>query len=103
MAANAPIEHDLDWPVLSAVAFNEARGKDRSMNAIPVDEIMRLPVDERLRLAEDIWDSLRAAPDLLPLTDAQRVELDRRLELYRSDLDQGDDIDDVIGRIRRQK
>ena len=37
---------------------------------------------ERLRLAQDLWDSVDDAVgvDVLPLTDEQRAELDRRLD-----------------------
>lgn len=41
-----------------------------------------LPIDERLQLVEDIWDSIaqeaNVRPDRLPLSDAQRAELLRR-------------------------
>ena len=36
--------------------------------------------EERLRLIEELWESLRAQPEALPLTRAQREELDRRLD-----------------------
>lgn len=42
-------------------------------------EIMRLPLDERLRLLEDVWDEIAAAPDAVPVPDWHREELDRRL------------------------
>ncbi len=35
---------------------------------------------ERLDLIEELWDSLSDRADDLPLTDAQRAELDRRLD-----------------------
>ena len=34
---------------------------------------------ERLDLLDRVWESFCAAPETLPLTDAQRDELDRRL------------------------
>jgi putative addiction module component (TIGR02574 family) len=41
--------------------------------------VNELSLDDRLRLAEAIWDGIAAEhPDAL-LTDAQRTELDRRL------------------------
>ena len=43
-------------------------------------DINRLSVDERLELLGELWDSLTAAPDALPLTDGQRRELDWRLD-----------------------
>jgi len=45
----------------------------------PVD-IASLSTEERLRLLEDLWESLRAAPERIPLTDAQREELNPRLD-----------------------
>ena len=49
-----------------------------------LQEILGLSVDERIRIVEAIWDSIAASPDLLPLTDAQRQELDRRLADYQA-------------------
>lgn len=44
-----------------------------------LDEILRLPADERLRLVEDVWNSLAASPDAVGVPDWHREELDRRL------------------------
>ena len=41
--------------------------------------IEQLSLTERLQLVEQIWDSIAEQPTALPLTDAQRAELDRRL------------------------
>lgn len=43
------------------------------------NDIDSLSVDERIRLIEVLWESLHDSPDALPLTEAQRAELDRRL------------------------
>jgi putative addiction module component (TIGR02574 family) len=37
-----------------------------------------LSVEDRLELIEEIWDSLAATPEAIPVTDAQRRELARR-------------------------
>ena len=50
-----------------------------------------LSIAERLRLVEDIWDSIAAESGALPLTPAQAAELDRRLERLRRE--GPDDID----------
>ena len=42
-------------------------------------EILHLPAAERLRLVEDIWDSLGASPSDVPVPAWHREELDRRL------------------------
>jgi putative addiction module component (TIGR02574 family) len=47
----------------------------------------KLSIAERLQLVEDIWDSIAEETESLPLTDAQKAELDRRLEQYRRDPD----------------
>jgi putative addiction module component (TIGR02574 family) len=41
--------------------------------------ILQLPLDERLKLVEDIWDSIAATPEAVPVPDWHRDELDRRL------------------------
>jgi len=46
--------------------------------------IERLSVDEKILLVEEIWDSI--AEDT-PLTEAQYVELDRRLQDHRANPD----------------
>lgn len=47
-------------------------------------EVMKLPVEERLKLVESIWNSIAEFPDSLELTEAQRQELDRRLDAYEA-------------------
>lgn len=42
------------------------------------EDIARLSVAERVQLAEDIWNSIAADPGSLPLTEAQKLALDRR-------------------------
>ena len=43
-------------------------------------EIRFLPVPERLILVEQIWDSIAEDQEQIELTDAQKAELDRRLD-----------------------
>ena len=47
-----------------------------SMKSLGIDQ---LPLEERLSLAEEIWDSIASDPAAFPLTFAQRAELDRRI------------------------
>lgn len=47
--------------------------------AKPQLDFSGLTVAERIQLAEDLWDSVSDAPEVLELTEAQRAELDRRL------------------------
>jgi putative addiction module component (TIGR02574 family) len=46
--------------------------------ALAIDELKRLPVAERIKLVEDLWDSIALEDGDVPLTGAQLAELDRR-------------------------
>jgi putative addiction module component (TIGR02574 family) len=65
-------------------------------------ELQLLPVDERIKLVEDLWDSIAADQSALPLTTDQRAELDRRLDAYAIDANRGQIATDVISNIRRR-
>ncbi len=66
----------------------------------PTIDISLLDPAARLRLIEELWESLSDNPDAVPLTDAQRSELDRRLDA----IDRGDDAaipwEEVLARLR---
>jgi putative addiction module component (TIGR02574 family) len=66
-----------------------------------IAEILALPVSERIRLIEAIWDSISAVPEALPLTQWQMDELDRRLAEFDADPDSGPSLEEVFARIRR--
>jgi putative addiction module component (TIGR02574 family) len=53
-----------------------------TMKALGID---RLSIPERILLVQEIWDSIAESPDEVPLTGAQRAELDRRLAEYEAD------------------
>ncbi len=57
--------------------------------AVSLSEVLNLPPEERLRLVESIWDSIAQFPEALELTEAQKLELDRRLESYEADPNAG--------------
>ena len=51
-------------------------------------ELQKLDAGERLRLAYDLLDSVAQAEAGIPVTDAQRAELRRRLADYRASPDE---------------
>ena len=62
-------------------------------------DIAALTPDERLDLLEQLWDSLAAKPEAVPLTEAQRAELDRRLDELEVEGPIGIPWDEVMSRI----
>jgi putative addiction module component (TIGR02574 family) len=64
--------------------------------------LRKLSVEERIRLVEDLWDSIAADQGALPLTAEQRAELDRRLDAYELDPHSGRPAEDVIADIRKR-
>jgi putative addiction module component (TIGR02574 family) len=71
------------------------------MASVSVSDILRLPVAERVRLAQALWESIAAVPDAVTLSEAQRQELDRRWEAYEKDPSLGSPWADVRARIAR--
>jgi len=51
------------------------------LKALGID---RLSVAERVALVQAIWDSIAADVERAPLTEAQRLEVDRRLAAHRA-------------------
>jgi putative addiction module component (TIGR02574 family) len=64
-------------------------------------DILEMTVAERIQLVEDIWDSIAAVPESLPLTEAERKELDRRLEMHAQNPDEGIPWDELKERMRK--
>ena len=44
-----------------------------------LDEILRLPPEQRLKLVQEVWDSLASSPDTVDVPAWHREELDSRL------------------------
>ncbi len=57
---------------------------------ILLEKACELPIRERIRLVEDIWDSIAAEPNAVELTRKQRDELERRIEYH--DANPGDTV-----------
>jgi putative addiction module component (TIGR02574 family) len=71
------------------------------MRHISVADIVALPVAERLRLVEAIWESIAEVPEELELSPAQAAELDRRLAELEKDPTLGSPWEEVRARLER--
>ena len=62
-------------------------------------KIQELSVSERIVLAEMLWDSVKVESVLIELPEKQKIELDKRLQLFLDDQDVGASWGDVKSRI----
>jgi putative addiction module component (TIGR02574 family) len=75
------------------------------MNPILKVDIAELSISERIQLAEDLWDSILAESnvDEFPLSETQKQELDRRLEIHCLNPQQGSTWEEVKRRLGFEK
>lgn len=60
-----------------------------------------MSISERIQLVEDIWDSIVELPEAIILTDDQKRELDKRLDAYRLNPNEGSPWEKVRQRIQK--
>ena len=68
-------------------------------NSLP-PEILQLNIAERIQLVEDIWDSISTTTEEIDLTEAQKKELDIRLDRLHRNPDSGSTWEEVKQRIQ---
>ena len=73
------------------------------MSTLARADILNLSIAERIQLVEDIWDSVAEAPESVPLSDDEKAELDRRLDAYHQDPNEGSPWGMVRERIKGRK
>ena len=73
------------------------------MKQFSVAEILELPVAERIRLVEQIWDSIAAVPEAVPVSEELKAELDRRLAEFEANPEGGSPWEEVRQRIVQGK
>jgi putative addiction module component (TIGR02574 family) len=64
--------------------------------------LRELPIEERMKLVEDLWDCIAEGRKALPVTPEQMAELDRRLKAYEVDKNRGRLAADVLADVRRR-
>ena len=71
------------------------------MGQISISELLKLPVAERIRIVEALWDSIAASPESLELSEAERAELDLRWDEFQRDPSAGSAWSEARARILR--
>ncbi len=62
---------------------------DTMMSSNLTEQVKKLSIPERIALVEEIWDSIADDNGCFELTEAQKQELDRRIESLRANPSQG--------------
>jgi len=73
------------------------------MKQVSVADVLALPVEERIRLVEAIWDSIAEVPEQVELSPDQAAELDRRLAEYEKNPSEGSPWQKVRARLERSR
>lgn len=70
------------------------------MDTLSLPDILKLPVQERIRLVELIWDSVAAVPEAVEVSPELKVELAARLKEFEANPDIGYDWEEVKARLK---
>ena len=66
-------------------------------------EYDELSVSEKIIRLQDLWDEIAVTPAAVPVTPAQKRELDRRLDEFRASPNKGSSWNEARARIRRRR
>lgn len=70
------------------------------MNNISITDILELPVQERIRLVELIWDSVAAVPEAVEVSPELKAELELRMIEFERNPEAGYSWDQVKSRLK---
>ena len=71
-----------------------------NMSNISVADILELPVQERIRLVELIWDSVAAVPEAVEISPEVKAEIEARLKEFEANPNAGYAWDEVKARLK---
>jgi len=74
-----------------------------AMQSELTEQAKKLSISDRILLVEEIWDTIVEENQAFELTDAQKQELDRRLELARANPGQGRTWDEIKAEFIRSR
>lgn len=73
------------------------------MSKFAAADTLVLPLAERVQLVADIWDTIAAAPEALPVTEEDRRMIDERLAARSRDPQAGSPWEEVYTRITSRR
>ncbi len=60
-----------------------------SMNTLSVSDLAEIPIDQRIRLVEDLWDSIAESPEEVEIPAWHKTALEKRLKAYYASPNEG--------------
>ncbi len=69
------------------------------MATIEIAELLKLPAEERMAIAQTLWESVVASGVDYPISKEERHQLEARLEAYDEDPDSGAPWSEVFERL----
>jgi putative addiction module component (TIGR02574 family) len=85
---------------VACISALSEKGYNIRMNNISIADILELPVQERIRLVELIWDSVAAVPEAVEISPELKAELEARLAEHEANPEAGYSWDQVKSRIK---
>lgn len=67
---------------------------------VRLEELIQLPLSERLQLVEDLWESIAVDLEASPLPESLRTEMDARLAAYLADPSRSLSLEEVQRRMK---
>jgi len=67
-----------------------------------IEQLTALPIEDRLKIVEAVWDSIGEDGSRIPLTEAQRAELERRVAAHDAAPSDALTWSQVLDRVRNQ-
>jgi len=72
------------------------------MTNINIKDLFKLPLEEKIKIVQDLWDNIASDAGVLPLSDEEREELDRRLDEYYKNPVAGSPWEEVKARLAKR-
>ena len=69
------------------------------MKTLSAAQLIEMPVEQRIQLVEDIWDSIAEVPESVSIPDWHKKELEQRLEIHHATPGKGSPWAEVKDRI----
>ncbi|PPC91142.1 MAG: addiction module protein [Methylobacter sp.] len=70
------------------------------MNNLSISDILELPLQERIRLVELIWDSIAAVPEAVEISPELKIELEARMAEFEANPEAGYSWEQVKSRLK---